>query len=156
MERAETVGRCRREDLNEVARLRAALWPGGAESTHRRDLDEGLYGGRDGAAVFGARSGTGDAIGFVEASLRRDHVNECATSPVAFLEGVDVLPAHRRRGEARKLCAAVEAWAWFLGRSELGSDAALANAAGHAFHLAPGFEERERVASFRKERRPGR
>lgn len=149
-----TVERCRREDVDELTQLRAALWPRDPELAHRRELAERLSADRGEAAVFLARSGTGDAVGFAEANLRRDHVNGCDTTPVAFLEGIYVLPAHRRRGVARSLCAAVEAWGRLLGCRELGSDATLANTAGHAVHLALGFEERERVVFFRKELSP--
>ena len=101
--------------------------------------------------VFLARSGSGDAVGFAEASLHGDPVNGCDATPVAFLEGIHVLPAHRRRGMARSLRAVVEAWGRSLRCAELGSDTALANATGHAFHLAAGFAECERVVFFRKE-----
>ena len=87
--------------------------------------------------------------GFAEAGLRRDHVNGCDTTPVAFLEGIFVRAEHRGCGIGRRLLQAARAWARETGCSELGSDAELANTASHAFHAAVGFEETERVVFFR-------
>ena len=83
--------------LSAWADLRVALWP---------DEDEAAL--RVGAA---AHVTSPDAtfrnlvalldekvVGFAEASIRRDYVNGTSTSPVVFLEGIFVLPAHRRAG----------------------------------------------------------
>ncbi len=56
----------------------------------------------------------------------------------------------RRQGVARSLCKAVAAWGRAAGCREFGSDALLDNVEGHAFHIASGFEETERVVYFRK------
>jgi len=88
-------------------------------------------------------------VGFAEVSLRRDYVNGCDGSPVAFLEGIYVDPAHRNQGVARALSAEAMAWARERGIAEFASDALLANRASHAFHKAIGFEETERVVYFR-------
>ncbi|EBL5154416.1 GNAT family N-acetyltransferase [Salmonella enterica subsp. enterica serovar Dublin] len=45
----------------------------------------------------------GVAIGFADASIRHDYVNGCDSSPVAFLEGIFVLPSFRQRGVAKQL-----------------------------------------------------
>lgn len=92
----------------------------------------------------------GAAIGFVEASQRVDYVNGTSTSPVAFLEGLYVDPAYRRRGVARTLVDEVERWAATLGCVELASDSPLDNGVAHAAHRALGFEETERVVYFRR------
>jgi aminoglycoside 6'-N-acetyltransferase I len=90
------------------------------------------------------------AVGFAEARLRTDYVNGCDTSPVAFLEGIYVHPAWRRRGIARRLCQRVEEWATGLGCTELASDALLENTPSHRMHTALKFEETERVVYYRK------
>lgn len=126
------------------AALRAALWPDEPPAAHLAGLA-----GADAPVGFLAFEG-GEAVGFVEASLRRDHVNGCETSPVAFVEGLYVAPAHRRCGMAAALVAAVAEWARTAGVGELASDALLANAAAHAVHRALGFRETERVVFFRK------
>ncbi|MBV8636773.1 MAG: GNAT family N-acetyltransferase [Candidatus Eremiobacteraeota bacterium] len=88
--------------------------------------------------------------GFAEASIRRDYVNGCETSPVVFLEGIYVLPGHRKRGIARALSDAVAAWGRKAGCTEFASDALVENTDSHAMHCALGFEETERVVYFRK------
>ena len=134
--------------LEGVVRLRAALWPEDAVEVHRVEVARKLA---DGArfAGFIALDPDGET-GFAECSIRHDHVNGCGVSPVAFLEGLYVDPAHRRRGAARALCAAAAAWGAAAGCSELGSDADLANTASQALHRALGFDETERVVFFRK------
>ncbi len=77
-------------------------------------------------------------------------MNGCSTSPVAFLEGLFVKPSSRGTGVGRSLCAAAEAWAKSRACAELASDSLLENTSGHAFHLAAGFEETERVIYYRK------
>ena len=99
--------------------------------------------------VLVAKNGAALA-GFAESSLRRDYVNGCATSPVAFVEGLYVVPECRRHGVARALIAAIESWARRQGLRELASDALLDNNASHAMHEALGFTETERVVYFCK------
>lgn len=142
----------RRADARDVsgwARLRHALWPEEDLGAHRAEIAEALTASGSEIVAFVALEGDA-VIGFAEAALRRDYVNGCDTSPVAFLEGIYVHPAHRTAGVARALCAAVESWAAELGCVEFASDALLENTASHAFHSAIGFEETERVVYFRK------
>jgi aminoglycoside 6'-N-acetyltransferase I len=127
--------------------LRLALWPDEAGNL-ASELDRMLA--DPDAANFMARDDAGAAIGFIEATVRQDYVNGCETSPVAFVEGLFVVEAHRRRGVARALVAAVTAWAKARGLTELASDALLDNSVSHSAHKAIGFEETERVVYFRK------
>ncbi|WP_062993033.1 aminoglycoside 6'-N-acetyltransferase [Nocardia anaemiae] len=135
-------------DLDELAALRTQLWPESTVSEHRVDIGD-HYDGSRAAVAFLARDEHGTAVGFSEATLRHDYVNGCDTSPVAFLEGIFVLPEHRQGGTARALCAAVEEWGRANGCTELGSDALLDNATGQKVHTALGFEERERIVCYR-------
>ncbi len=138
-------------DIDSVAALRHALWP---EAPLDELFDEArgmIEDQSDSTAVFLAfAEGQAVAVGFAEVALRRDHVNGCDSSPVAFLEGVYVAPAHRRRGIARALVETAADWGRAVGASEFASDALLNNAASHAFHRAAGFEETERVVYFRR------
>ncbi|MFD4434270.1 aminoglycoside 6'-N-acetyltransferase [Nocardia sp. NPDC058497] len=140
---------CSAADLDELAALRAQLWPDSSVDAHRADVGE-QYDGSRAAAAFLAREEGGAAVGFGEVTLRHDYVNGCDTSPVAFLEGLFVIPTHRRTGVARALCEALEEWGRDNGCTELGSDALLSNAAGQEMHAALGFAERERVVFYRK------
>jgi aminoglycoside 6'-N-acetyltransferase I len=98
-----------------------------------------------------ALNAQGDSLGFAEAMLRTDNVNGCATSPVAFLEGIYVEPSARRQGVARALADVVEQWARQMGCREFASDALLENVSSHCMHRGLGFEETERVVYFRKD-----
>jgi aminoglycoside 6'-N-acetyltransferase I len=134
-------------------RMRIALWPDGSAAEHRSAMAEvlarGLY-------VRLALDGAGAAVGFVEAAKRVDYVNGATSSPVAFLEGLYVEPAARRRGVARQLVESVVAWALEQGLIELASDSLIDNVSAHAAHRGLGFEETERVVCFLRplKRRP--
>jgi aminoglycoside 6'-N-acetyltransferase I len=99
---------------------------------------------------FVAYTESNAAVGFVEAALRTDYVNGTTSTPVAFLEGLYVVPEARRQGVARALVAAIERWALDRGCREFASDASLANHVSHTVHRALGFEKTERVVFFRK------
>ena len=128
--------------------MRMALWPDYGEENLRTSLEAMLA--DDGLCNIVALDDHGAAIGFAEAALRGDYVNGCETSPVAFLEAIFVVPAHRKRGVARALTDAVEAWARSKGVREVASDALLENTTSHQMHKALGFNETERVVYFRK------
>ena len=136
------------EMLEEWVGLRQALWPEEPLAGLRENAS-GLFGNPN-AVVFLARSDTGHAIGFAEATLRRDYVNGCETSPVAFVEGLYVAEDSRRRGVAQALCAAIAAWARAKGMRELASDVLLDNNLSQDVHEALGFAETERVVYYRK------
>lgn len=143
------VRRATVDDSAAWGRLRLQLWPEISQDQLAEEqammLDDPHR-----FAVFLCEEG-GIASGFAEASLRRDSVNGCETSPVVFLEGIFVVPEHRRRGVAGQLVAAVEQWAREIGVRELASDADLANTVSHAMHRHLGFEETQRVVYVRKE-----
>ena len=126
--------------------MRAALWPEVAHAEHLLAMDDALARGHY-VRLAGGPSGV--ALGFVEASKRVDYVNGTESSPVAFLEGIYVMPQFRRQGVARALVAAVVNWARGQGCRELASDSLLPNIDAHAAHTAMGFEETERVVFFR-------
>ena len=140
---------CTLQSLEEWAILRHALWPDGPVQEHRSEAQAMLWEQKK-AVAFLVRLPDGTAAGFAEAALRHDYVNGCATSPVAFLEGIYVEPEHRNRGLARLLCRAVEDWARRLGCCEFASDVLLDNIASQTMHRALGFEETERVVYYRK------
>lgn len=129
--------------------LRQALWPDTSAVEHLAEMkaccdDPERYG------QFLAVLENAGAIGFAEASLRRDYVNGTDSSPVGFLEGIYVLPQARRQGVARLLLGAVEAWALDKGCCELASDTPIDNRVSQCAHQALGFEETGRVVFFKK------
>ena len=130
--------------------LRLALWPHHAREEFAAEIAQLLADPGETLNLI-ARDADGEAMGFAEAALRHDYVEGCETSPVAFLEGIYVAPAHRRRGVAAALVRAVEEWGRRNGCTEFASDAEVTNLDSHAMHLALGFEETARVVYFRKE-----
>ena len=155
MDRADHLGEpmkiaaATQADSADWADLRQALWPRGGLAAHAADIAALLAAPGDTINLI-ARLPDGRAVGLAEASLRHDYVNGCKTSPVAFLEGIYVDPAHRRSAIARQLVAAVEVWARAQGCTEFASDAALDNLGSHQMHGALGFSETQRVVFFRK------
>jgi aminoglycoside 6'-N-acetyltransferase I len=127
--------------------LRLALWPDVSEAEQLLGMTDALARGH---YVRLAVTASGSAVGLVEASKRVDYVNGTSSSPVAFLEGLYVVPASRRQGVARVLVQSVVKWALAEGCSELASDSLLGNSAAHAAHRSLGFEETERVVYFRR------
>jgi len=125
--------------------LRCELWPEASAAEHLRDMADAL---RRGHFVRLVRDVDGTAVAFVEASRRNDYVNGTASSPVGFLEGLYVVPAHRRQGVGRAMVSAVCDWAAAQGCTELASDSLLDNLDAHAVHRALGFTETERVVCF--------
>ena len=129
--------------------LRQQLWPDGTSEEHLAETSE-LLESPERYAQFIEFGETGEALGMVEVSRRSDYVNGTDTSPVAFLEGLFVVPQARKKGIARALVAEAERWAKNKGCSEFASDALLENTASHDMHSALGFAETERVVYFKK------
>lgn len=89
-------------------------------------------------------------VGFAQCALRRDYVEGSSTSPVGYLEGIFVLPEHRRRGIAHRLVDACQSWAQLQGYKEFASDCELDNLESQRFHQACGFAEVNRIVCFLK------
>jgi aminoglycoside 6'-N-acetyltransferase I len=142
-----TIHAAETADRADWIRLRGELWPQLTPEESERQISEMLA---NGWCCVLASDRSGAAVGLAEAALRHDYVNGCKTSPVAFLEGIYVAPTARRRGVARELVAAIQAWAVEKGCSELASDAGLDNTTSHSMHVALGFEETQRVVYFRR------
>lgn len=136
--------------LRQWAELRYALWTWDDVDDHAGEAKELYLSGNPDRAAFVALDDAGDVIAFAEATIRRDYVDGCDTSPVAFLEGIYVRPEARRKGVAFALSEAVAAWGKSKGCTEFASNALLDKSDSHRFHAAIGFEETERVVFFRK------
>lgn len=128
-------------------KLRMALWPDASAIEHQEDMDDQVS-SPDKYVQFLVSSDSGQPIGLAEASVRVDYVNGTDSSPVAFLEGLYVVPEARQQGVARALVAAVRAWALNRGCKELASDTSLDNVASQTAHSRLGFKETERVVYF--------
>jgi aminoglycoside 6'-N-acetyltransferase I len=128
-----------------LARMRHALWPHEDEAELARETGPMLA--RSDYAVFGAYDG-GRLVGFIEVG-HRDYAESCTSSPVGYIEAVWIEPQWRKRGAARALFEAAKQWAREQGYRELASDAEIENTASLDMHRRLGFEETERLVTFR-------
>ena len=102
---AVTVRPATAADVPEWSAMRAQLWPDDDAAAHAADIAETFLSGDPDQVAFVAEGDGGALLGFVEASIRRDYVDGCDTSPVAFGEGAFILPQWRGTGVGRALVA---------------------------------------------------
>jgi aminoglycoside 6'-N-acetyltransferase I len=141
------VRRAAPADLDGWVRMRDALWPGSL-TDHQAETAAHFARSHDWPVVFVAEA-SGSLVGFLELGLR-SYAEGCTASPVPFIEGWFVEPAHRRRGVGRALVQAAESHAIGHGFTEMASDAELGNTLSHAAHRALGYDEVERIVCFRR------
>ena len=134
-------------DVSEWHALRSTLWPDCLDEDNAADTQTYL---NDPArwAVIVCEEG-GRIIGFVEAHLR-EYADGCRTEPVGYIEGWYVVPEHRRSGVGPENVDAAQHLARSKGCTQMASDARLGNAVSHRAHRALGYEEVDRMVSFRK------
>ena len=129
-----------------LAELAAQMWTGHGRLELEAEFTEVMAVG----GCFFLAEEMGKPVGFAQCQLRRDYVEGTETSPVGYLEGIFVVEDHRRKGVAKMLLAACEAWAAQQGCREFASDCELDNRESLAFHLSLGFEEANRIICFTK------
>ena len=134
-------------DLTAAAELACLLWPGHTTEEIKGEFLTLLS--KADAAVFLAEQ-NGHYVGFAQCQLRRDYVEGTESSPVGYLEGIFVRTEARRKGIARSLLTACEAWAKDMGCTEFASDCELTNYESFRFHIALGFLEANRIICFTK------
>lgn len=135
------------KDVEAAASLAALMWSGTSAEELSAEFSELVSG--DTARLFLAYE-NGIPVGFAQCQLRYDYVEGTKTSPVGYLEGIFVREDHRRKGYARDLLAACEAWAKDKGCREFASDCELDNTDSFRFHTAVDFTEANRVICFTK------
>lgn len=134
-------------DWNDYRRMTAGLFPDTSPEESEQDMRSFLA--LDDAEVFIAERPDGSACGFVEVGIR-PYAEGCRTSPVGYIEAWYVDADVRREGHGRALLAAAEDWARGRGFQEMASDALIDNIVSHKAHTASGYEEVERIVTFRK------
>jgi len=140
-------------DCQQIANLRAALWPEGSAAEHAHDLEQILSGEWSKIypyVVFAAEADGGEIIGFADVTLRARADGCDPTRAVGYLEGWYVSDRYRRRGVGAALLAAAEAWVMAQGCSEIASDTWMTNEGSQRAHEALGFEMVDRVVTYRK------
>ena len=148
-----TVRPAQVSDRDELAAMRALLWPDASIEEHRKEIDAILKGETPGGlplAFLVAVDERRAPFGFLEVGLR-SHADGCSPArPVGFVEGWFVREGARRRGVGRALMRAAEDWARARGCLEMGSDALIDNEAAQRAHDALGFEVVDRCVHYRK------
>jgi aminoglycoside 6'-N-acetyltransferase I len=129
--------------------MRERLWPS-EPGEHACDINRYFTGTvGEPVEVLLAFNGRGEAIGFIELSIRA-YAQGCTGDRVAFIEGWYVESEERRRGVGAALVSAAESWAKSHSCSELASDTEIGNHASVAAHLALGFTDVGRIRCFKK------
>ena len=134
-------------DKTDWIRMRKELWPDCPEDRHQLEADLVLS---SKGVVLVAENAFSKLIGFAEISIRSDHVEGTAESPVPYLEGWYVDADYRSEGIGTSLIRAAEEFALLAGFKELASDAELANTTSIKIHKKIGFREVERTVHFVK------
>ncbi len=145
-----TVRRLTATDRQAWLTMRAALYgeasPGARAAELAAEIDMMLA--RDDWAAFAVEAPDGTLVGLIEL-FERNSAESCTTSPVAYVEGLWVAEGWRRTGLARRLVDAGIGWARARGRTEMASDVQLPNLISQAVHEHLGFEETERLVTYR-------
>jgi aminoglycoside 6'-N-acetyltransferase I len=140
-------------DREELARLRAALWPESSVEDHAKEL-QGILESSTFATMplieLVAEDGGGALVGFLEVGLR-SHADGCDPAhALGYVEGRYVAESYRRRGIGRRLLVAAEDWAREQGCVEMASDALIGNVVSQRVHEALGYAEVDRCVRYRK------
>jgi aminoglycoside 6'-N-acetyltransferase I len=140
-------------DEDELAELRALLWPDGTVEEHRREVQKLIQSGMSGtlpAAVLVAIDVSERLAGFLEVGLR-SHADGCAVAqPVGYVEGWFVREEMRGQGVGKQLMQAAEDWSRAQNCREIASDALVDNMESREAHSALGFEVVDLCVHFRK------
>jgi aminoglycoside 6'-N-acetyltransferase I len=147
------VRRAQHSDRNELAAMRALLWPDTSLEEQLKELDDTLDKQASGTlpvAILVSEDENGAPVGFLEVGLR-SHADGCDPArPVGFVEGWFVHEGFRNQGIGRELMRLAEAWARTQGCVEMASDALIENHSSQRAHEAMGFEVVDRCVHFRK------
>ena len=89
-----------------------------------------------------------DIVGLVELSSR-NIVDNCLSSPVAYLEGLYIDEDYRNQGLGEKTLELILDWCHKNGFQELATDTEIDNDRAQKFYKNFGFKETDRVVEFR-------
>ena len=140
-------------DREQLARMRAALWPESSAEEHAQEL-ELILSGRFPAVmplvIFVATASGGRLTGFLEAGLRSCADGCDPSHAVGYVEGSYVAEEWRKQGIGAELLQAAEDWARRQGCVEMASDTVIDNLTSQRAHEALGFKMVERSVLYRK------
>lgn len=140
-------------DREQLAPMRAALWPESSAEEHGQELGLILSGKFPivmPLVILVAQASDGTLAGFLEAGLR-SYADGCdASHAVGYVEGWYVAEEWRKQGIGAELLRAAEDWARSHGCREMASDAVIDNLESQRAHEALGFKMVERSVLYRK------
>ena len=142
-----TIIKAGKDELEQVVRLALLLWPEHKPEDLKKEFAPLLSSAQ--AVIYLAKDGS-EWSGFAQCQLRHDYVEGTSGSPVGYLEGIYVVPKHRRKGVARTLLVHCQTWAKEQGCGEFASDCEIGNSDSLRFHLGVGFTEANRIICFTK------
>jgi aminoglycoside 6'-N-acetyltransferase I len=140
-------------DREQLAQMRAALWPESSAEEHAQELGlilSGKFPAVMPLVIFVSTASNGTLTGFLEAGLR-SCADGCEPSrAVGYVEGWYVVEGWRKQGIGAELLRAAEDWARSQGCVEMASDTAIDNLESQRAHEALGFKMVERSVLYRK------
>ena len=128
-------------------RMRTELWPDCAGDRHELEIEQLV---ESGGITLVAEDDADALRGFIEISIRRDHVPGASSTPIPYIEGWYVDAAMRGQGVGAQLISAAEEWARDRGFGEIASDATIDNEGSIRAHASLGFRETSREVHFLK------
>lgn len=93
----------------------------------------------------------GEAIGFINVSLRSDYVEGCISSPIWYVEWIFVLDEYRHQKIALHLIERAGEWLKERGCTQIWSDTTIDNTISQEFHTKIWFKEVSRIVHFIKD-----
>ena len=153
MNAGHRIRSARPSDVDQLARLREALWPESTAAEHARELTSILAGKSPGIlpmVIFVAEASAATIIGFLEVGLRSVADGCDPAQPVGYVEGWYVADSHRQQGIGAALLRAAEDWSRAQGCREMASDTQLTNALSQRVHESLAFQVAERAILYRK------
>jgi len=124
------------------------LWPKYSRAELKKEFEIILKSKSE--EILLSKNKEGNLLGFINLSLRYEHVSGATSSPTGYVEGIFVKRRYRKKGIAKKLIEAGEKWVKSKGCKEIGSDTWLHNKASQEFHKKLGFKENNVLAHFIK------
>jgi aminoglycoside 6'-N-acetyltransferase I len=101
------------------------------------------------ATCFIGTAESGTAIAMLELSLR-NFVDGCLGGPVGYVEGIYIVPGHRKRGYGRELIEFAASWFRLKGCRDMAADAELTNSVAQDFLTRAGFDETYRIVHYKR------
>ena len=145
MKRTMSLEDLSEDNLSVWSEMRQDLWDDCDAERNASDYRRYRQEAEKGNALTMLALCSGEAVGFVEAELRRDFVPGAINRPIWYIEGIYIKRRYRRGGAGSDL---VRGLAKRVNATEVASDTEPENRSSRSFHKAIGFKEVERSVHF--------